>query len=66
MISLSLASVHAAWLAMEEHDGTDSASVGDNHFSYSTNTESESSTATRASTVHRLLRLLVARSPTHT
>ena len=30
-----------AWLAMEEHGDMDSVSVGDGHFSYSRNTESQ-------------------------
>jgi len=34
-----------AWLAMEEHDGMDRVSLGDNHFSSSTNSESESSSS---------------------
>jgi len=37
-----------AWLAMEEHDGMDSVSVGDSHLSYSTNTESKSSSSSKS------------------
>jgi len=45
---LSISGKWQTWLAMEEHDGMDSVSVGDSHFSSSTNTESESSSSNKS------------------
>ena len=62
---LSISGKWQAWLAMEEHDGMDSVSVG-TAISPTVQTLNLRAVAARAAAVHCLLRLLVAKSPIHT